>query len=254
MSMAYLVATSALLPHIISAGPASRDDCAAHAAAVVVHGDARFTVLSERVLRLEKAPFVDDCTFTVIRRKTPSVPAFTHTLSGDELTISTAHLTLVHKTKGAPAPPSACGATAAVRHNVTQEHGKRSVKYPAGLRVAGAAACCAACAADTGCHAWIFREKNETGSSEQLNCWPMAAIGSIIRTNSAHLARTIGMKARARGFSTDEVAIKLKGGATWHPGMDGSQANLGGTISSWNEVAPQALLSGNRTYQPGVLS
>ena len=245
---------SALL-HLVSAGPVSQGDCAAHAAAVVVHGDARFTVLSERVVRLEKAPFVDDCTFTVVRRNV-SVPAFTQKVTGNGLTIATTQLTLTHTLGVAPAPAPACGAAAVVRHNVAlQQHGKRSGNYPSGLQVAGAGACCAACAADTSCSAWIFREKNGTGGSERLNCWPMATIGAIVQTSSPELARTIGFHNGTReGFSPGEVAITLKGGATWHPGMDGSGSNLGGTISSWNEVSPRALLSGNLTYQPGVLS
>ena len=99
---------SALL-HLVSAGPVSQGDCAAHAAAVVVHGDARFTVLSERVVRMEKAPFVDDCTFTVVRRNV-SVPAFTQKVTGNGLTIATTQLTLTHVRCGSSCSPQ-CRAT-----------------------------------------------------------------------------------------------------------------------------------------------
>ncbi len=247
------LAASALL-QLVSAGPVTQDDCAARTAAIVVHGDARFTVLTERVVRLEKAPFVDDCTFTIVKRNV-SLPAFTHTVSGDQLTITTAQLTLTHDLSAIPAPAPACGATADVLQNVAQQQGKRSEKYPGGLQVADAGACCTVCATDTTCSAWIFREKNESGSSKSLNCWPMTTVGSIFKPHDKRDARTIGVRNTTReGFLPDEVTIKLKGGSTWRPGMDGSAANLGGTISSWNEVSPRALLSGNDTYQPGILS
>jgi alpha-glucosidase (family GH31 glycosyl hydrolase) len=41
--------------------------------------------------------------------------------------------------------------------------------------------------------------------------------------------------------------------AVWRPGAEDT-ANLGGTISSWNEVSPENLLSGDSSYQPGPLS
>ena len=281
-----LVALAATLPAPAAAGPRAAADCAPHPAAVVAHGAARFTVLTERVIRMERAPFVDDCTLTIVRRATPTVPAFTHALSGDVLRLETAQLSLVYNASADsdPTPAPSCAA----QHDVQQLGGARSPAHPDGLVVADAAACCAACSAAgaSSCGGWIFKEANET-SRKRLNCWPMRTLGKVVPTSAPALARTIGSlpaPPAARGFSAASLSITLRGGATWRPGM-GSAANLGGTvsdppirdppshapsrpshalslarllqpdqISSWNEVPPRSLLVGNQTYQPGILS
>jgi hypothetical protein len=249
----------------VSAGPASAADCTAHAEAVVVHGDARFTVLSARVVRLERAPFVDDCTFTIVRRATPSVPNFTHTLSfdGSVLEINTSQLQLVYNASAATAAPAAgppsCPHGFAVQHGVEQAGGKRTHTDPSGLVVADEAACCSACAVvGAACAGWVFRGTNETARAP-ANCWTMLSLGETSPSSARGLAWTIGTRrsqpgTASGGFSAASLSITLKGGATWRAGMDGSRANLGGTISSWNEVPPRSLLAGNQTYQPGVLS
>ena len=109
---ALMMAPLLLLARTVSAGPAAAADCVAHPTAVVVHGDARFTVLTDRVVRAERAPFVDDCTFTIVRRATPSVPAFTHGLRADGvLEINTTQLRLTFNASAVPRhppPPPPC--------------------------------------------------------------------------------------------------------------------------------------------------
>ena len=249
-----------LLARTVSAGPAAAADCDAHAAAVVLHGEARFTVLTDRVVRAELAPpFVDDCTFTIVRRATPSVPAFTHRLRADGvLEINTTQLRLTYDASAAaPPPPAACVQGCTVQHGVEQAGGERTASNPNGLRVTDEAACCSACAvAGLSCAGWVFREHNETAHLP-LNCWTMRTLGELSPSSSG-LARTIGVKlsAGAGGFPAASLTIDCHSCADpgWYPGKDDGGGNLGGTISSWNEVLPRDLLNGTHTYQPGVLS
>jgi alpha-glucosidase len=163
-----------LVHHTASAGPVSAADCVAHAEAVVVHGDARFTVLTDRVVRAERAPFVDECTFTVVRRAMPSVPQFTHAVRADGvLEINTTQLRLVYNAAAAAATPS------------------------------------------------LTPRASPPGG---------------------------GGGGGGGGFSAASLSINA-----WRPGM-ADVGNLGGTISSWNEVHPRSLLNGTQTYQTGVLS
>ena len=247
----------ALLARTASAGPAAAADCTAHAAAVVVHGDARFTVLTDRVVRAERAPFVDDCTLTFVRRATPSVPAFTHGVRADGvLEINTTRLRLVYNASAAALPAVACAQGCTVRWGVEQTGGVRTAANPDGLVAADEAACCNACTAAHSCAGWVFREHNETAKRPQ-NCWTMRTLGELSPSSSG-MARTIGARlAPAGGFPAASLAIDCSGCTDpdpWHPGKDDGGANLGGTISSWNEVSPRDLLNGTRTYQPGVLS
>ena len=117
---------------VARAGPMSPSDCLAHPAAVVLHGDARFTVLSERVVRMERAAksdraFVDDCTFTVVRRAMPSVPQFTRSVSEGVLQIETAQLRLIYNGEHSywDLGVTPCGARLGIRKG-----GKGAVRLP----------------------------------------------------------------------------------------------------------------------------
>lgn len=55
---------------------AAQCDATADPAAVVLHGDARFTVLSPSLIRIEAAPLDDRCSFTVVSRRWTAVPPF----------------------------------------------------------------------------------------------------------------------------------------------------------------------------------
>ena len=83
-------------------------DPLADPAAVVVasSGGARFTVLTDRLIRMEQssAPFEDRSTLAVLNRKLP-VPSFTHSESGGVLTITTASVALYY-TLGQPFSPT----------------------------------------------------------------------------------------------------------------------------------------------------
>ncbi len=83
---------------LLLAGPARSADLdpVADAAAVTVAGEARFTVLSSRVIRMEwaeDAVFEDRPSLVFVNRKLP-VPEFDKTVDEGRLTLSTEHLTL----------------------------------------------------------------------------------------------------------------------------------------------------------------
>ena len=73
-------------------------DPVADPAAQVVAGNARFTVLTDRMIRMEWSPearFEDHATLAIVNRKLP-VPRYTVKRSGDGVTITTGALTLVY--------------------------------------------------------------------------------------------------------------------------------------------------------------
>ena len=82
----------------------------------------------------------------------------------------------------------------------------------------------------------------------------MRTLGEISPSGSPATARTIGIRQAAPpvggGGRFSAASLSING---WAPGM-ADEGNLGGTISSWNEVSPRELLAGKASYQPGVLS
>jgi hypothetical protein len=161
--------------------PAAPADCVANPAAVVLHGGLRFTVLSEQVVRIEQPPFLDECTFTFVRRFAAILPFFTQATvgpGGATLQLNTSRLRLSYTAAAAgdaalSTRPTSC---TNVTHGVDMAAGRRVGNA---LGVADQFACCAACTAHGGaCTAWIFApQPNENG----LNCWPLAELSSTVR-------------------------------------------------------------------------
>ena len=74
-------------------------DSVAHDNATVVRGNARFTILTSRTIRMEydsDGKFEDRPSLAVVNRKMSSVPSFKVSDSGDTVTITTSHLTLTY--------------------------------------------------------------------------------------------------------------------------------------------------------------
>ena len=77
----------------------AKNDPVAPAEAQVVVGNARFTVLTDRLIRMEwseNGRFEDHATLAIVNRNLP-VPKFTATRSGDGATIRTSAVTLTYK-------------------------------------------------------------------------------------------------------------------------------------------------------------
>lgn len=97
--------------------------------AVVTEGNARFTVLTPELIRIEYSPnmkFEDNATFAVINRELP-VPKFSKKNNGDFLTITTDKLTLKYRKGTDPmtAPASPRNLSITIKLN-----GKQVVWYP----------------------------------------------------------------------------------------------------------------------------
>ena len=105
--------------------------------------------------------------------------------------------------------------------------------------------CCEACEVTKDCKFWIFAAVPVAKTG--YNCWLMSRIGSKVNRSD----RVLGYKVTKPPFAHDSLSIEIAASKhTWHFGDVPSQ-NLGGTISSWNEVSPG---SGAPTLQLGLLS
>ncbi|MBO4756262.1 MAG: DUF4968 domain-containing protein, partial [Bacteroidales bacterium] len=94
--------TLAALMLMLSAATLVAQNPVANPEAVVVEGHARFTVLTDRLIRLEWAPsgqFEDHATLAIVNRNLP-VPAFKVSRSGGRTIIKTKSLTLEYKPDG----------------------------------------------------------------------------------------------------------------------------------------------------------
>ncbi|MBN1511304.1 MAG: DUF5110 domain-containing protein [Phycisphaerae bacterium] len=99
---------------------------AADPAAIVIAGQARFTVLTPRLIRMEwsaTSTFEDRASMTFINRKLP-VPQFTSTEENGRLTIQTEYLTLQYRPEG--------GLFDAENLSIALKAGKRSVTWRPG--------------------------------------------------------------------------------------------------------------------------
>jgi hypothetical protein len=103
---ALLAAAAALVLGLAAAGGGhsktwiNKYDPKPNPAAVVLHGNARFTVLFDGVIRMEysaSGEFNDDATLAFLHRHTAK-PEFTHAAKGAVLTIRTKHMELVYDT------------------------------------------------------------------------------------------------------------------------------------------------------------
>ena len=105
--------------------------------------------------------------------------------------------------------------------------------------------CCDACQASTECKFWIYGSVPVAKTG--YNCWLMSEIGSKVNRSD----RVLGSKVTKPPFAHNSLSIEIAASKhTWHFGDIPSQ-NLGGTISSWNEVGPAG---GAPTLQRGLLS
>jgi hypothetical protein len=241
-----------ILPIVFASGPATPPvaGCPSPDTLVVVHGDARFTILTESIIRLERTPFVNECSFTFTNRAPLSTPIFTHSINGSgTLQIKTAKVELEYTPTR-----TASSCSEGITYNNTDADGSlRSSKYPDGLVSATREACCAACLQDHSCTAYIFAD---SPTPKGKDCWPLKGFKSM----KSEVNRTLVMSAGGRSaFSRNELSITIIGdanteegfsGATWRPGDIDTQ-NLGGTISSWNEVDVRDL---GTKMQQGILS
>jgi hypothetical protein len=221
--------------------PDSGDNGTATAASIVTAPDglARFTVLTDRVIRMESLHFSDAPSLAFINRQLPT-PAFTNTPNSTHcVVIKTARIELAYAcasgTNG-----SDCMGSCAVEHGTDVHGGTRSPTHPAGLTVTEVE-CCAACAADTHCAGFLTVKPGTPISAKGKNCWPMAGWQQT-EASANRTLYTAGGAPVPGAFTPANLraVIQLTGSSRtvgWMPGQDAG-GNLLGTISSWNENIP----------------
>lgn len=188
-------------------------------------GNARFTLLSPLLLRLQYAPdgnFSDAPTLAVVNRALP-VPPFNQSYdkASGVLTIRTGTLTLAF-TDGPPSPPRNCPPASWEPGTDAGLPRVRSRAFPNGTSAADVTVCCALCAGALDCAGFVY------DSSKHL-CYPLASFNGTIPANG----RTFGALSLG-GFTPSNLRIAtgvLPGGgsAAWVPG-DKQAYNLGGTL------------------------
>eukprot|EP00041_Stephanoeca_diplocostata_P031332 m.973822 g.973822 ORF g.973822 m.973822 type:complete len:923 (-) comp23937_c0_seq4:718-3486(-) len=225
--------------------------CKSPANITVVFQDARFTILSDMIIRMERAPFVDKCTFAFTSRDPIGTPQLFEwkVIDNKTLQINTSSIRLVYS----PTSQQKRCPCVEPKQNVQPASAVRTRKFPDGLQVLNESSCCLACTNDDDCVAWEYASGN---THSDRNCWPLASFTGVeANANRTFCSEVPVLAARLGGehktFSPDELAITFsETGTTWRPGAD-DQGNLGGTISSWNEVDPSDFPD---KVQPGFLS
>lgn len=200
----------------------------ANPAAIITFGPARFTILTDRMFRIEISTtkvFEDRPSLVIINRNLP-VPKFSHYISNGTLSLRTSYLNLSY-TPGA----SYCSS----QINKDADGGQRTTGCPNGLSNQTQDTCCDACDQDSECIIWIFAL---IPAKSGKNCWLMRSITKIIDAHS----RILGRKNRTAKLS---IRFDLNGKVVqWNGQRENNPGNLLGTISSWNEVDPNDVTKG----------
>ena len=132
---------------------------------------------------------------------------------------------------GGDAPPYWCRTDGKGRNSTDAIAPTRSPTFPDGVSTASEAACCAACASDSACTAWVY-----SGGSG-LNCWPLARLGGI---KSGVPGRTLGGNGpngsnlpRGMSLSISFDSPGSSGNTTmWTPATGSDPENLNGTYTA----------------------
>ena len=239
---------------------ASGADPIPDASAVVAFGDARFTMLSESLIRLQNIKSTrggkllpdDRATAVVVNRRFPGgVPRFTvaHP-NASAVTITTAKLRLTYSSPQQPELDDSSNAAAtcgcrgtecisAAAQNITwQVHphmqggdGHRTSGCPDGLTNQTLDSCFCACMSDPDCEAITFAP---AGQDLGKSCWLLAG-GT--KTTAVGDRTFVGMEQGGfKGFTDANLQIEFLDASapikSWHP-SDVSTANLNGSFTNF---------------------
>ena len=254
-AMLLLLATiSAVAAGAAAASPAPPPNPVAPAAAIVKSADgrARFTILTDSLVRMEYAAdgtFDDRATLAIVNRNTAATPHFTHSAQGKELTVATSALQITYTSLPVPPPPPAAhmcdDAMAGHDAYCSQPHGQpalrtcgkfRSPSAPQGLLGKTQAECCAACSAASDCRVWVHSASHPDTSAA---CYLLTkALGGVPSAN-----RTVGGDfghSTLPGFTSQSLRVEGLGKKPaqafhWTPG-DVDSGNLLGTARSLDGI------------------
>jgi len=233
----------ALLPLalLVSGARADAYDPVAPAAATVVVGRARLTLLSPHLFRFEvsganaTAPAFDDRATTVVVNRRPAVvPAFSVVrVNATAATVTTGALAITVVDAGGGAGPGDFCRAARPGRDFAQT--TRAPAFPNGAVVASQAACCDACMADPECTAWVFAVKaagRVGGDPPGTNCYPLSAASGLV--NATDRVAGGGGGGPPPGISLSVAFDGPAGATTWAPptGPPADPLNLNGTYKA----------------------
>jgi alpha-glucosidase (family GH31 glycosyl hydrolase) len=213
--------------------------------ATVTFGNARFTMLTPLLARLECSliqTFDDRASFVVLNRNLPVPKYFVSYPSSNSIKID-GDLITIQYTKDTP--HSSCTST---KSGFDQTGGTRVPKYPDGYSAADQADCCTTCDKITECNAWVY---DPSTKKPNVNCWLM--MGSIRAVRAPN--RVFG---QVTAFCNGNLTINYgdKKSSLWTPSITPS-GNLNGTIDAADcYTNPTDCLTNNypTRMQQGLLS
>jgi alpha-glucosidase (family GH31 glycosyl hydrolase) len=251
-------------------------------------GNARFTILTPRLVRLELAGqsgvFDDRATLAVISRlgDTPS-PSFSVVTNGTKLTITTDQLTLVYNPPDGnttrPGVSSMCQ-LAKVGYDIAD--GVRVPSYPNGANTTSQSQCCQLCDFDIDCSTWVYatspmytslpnkkklhskirsssRNINKdiddeiimSSSTTGVNCWLMMDVTSLTPSSNRVTGAILP-------FSSSELSINfsvVNKSVSWNPSVVDSN-NLLGSFHALDcyDVPSNCIESYDSSMLPGLVS
>jgi hypothetical protein len=266
-------ARAALLLLALLASPASSQTrfsplSPAPPAAVVLWGAARFSFLSDTLVRLELASpstgaFDDRPSLAIVNRSALPPPALDISTAGAALTVRTAALTLRYAPPGGNSSGGGGGGggnhsicALAQGADVTGAF-SRVPEFPLGAIVADLPACCSLCDGSAQCNAFVFAPHPSGGADPAgTNCWVLMGVSALVPSSSRIAAL------RQSGFgSALSVTFQVQGQASptvWNASM--TSATDGGQLRGvWHaldcyDVPEVCTASYNSSLAPGLLS
>ena len=254
-------------------------------AAVVACGAARFTVLSDSLIRLEathasdRAPsggsFDDRATSVVVNRRFP-VPKFSVARpNASAVTITTATLRLTYSSP-TPTPPTAtfgaaaggCGCTDTACTDTAQNiswqvldgtqgaDGKRTPSCPNGLTNQTLVSCFCACMADADCEGLTYAPP---GKDLAKSCWLLTDVSKTISAGDRTFVGDLSGGGASKGFDDSNLVIEFLDPAApvkfWRPSTNATR-NLNGSYTNLDcyTVPEKCAAQNTDKLQPGLLS
>jgi hypothetical protein len=264
-------ARAALLLALLAAPASSQTRFAptspAPPASTVLWGSARFSFLSDTLIRLELASpstgaFDDRPSLAIVNRSALPPPALDISTAGAALTVRTAALTLRYAPPGGNSSGGGGGGgnhsicALAQGADVTGAF-SRVPDFPLGAIVADLAACCSLCDGSAQCNAFVFAPHPRGGADPAgTNCWVLMGVSALVPSSSRIAAL------RQSGFgSALSVTFQVQGQASatvWNASM--TSATDGGQLRGvWHaldcyDVPEVCTASYNSSLAPGLLS
>jgi alpha-glucosidase (family GH31 glycosyl hydrolase) len=251
---------------------------------IVTFGSARFTVLSQSLIRMQSTggrpplSFDDRASSVVINRRLAlAVPFAVAHPNATAVTITTAKLRLTYSLPPPPLPPpktpvpavaSGCSCVDEkecadpslniswqIRPNHQGADGKRTPGCPNGLVNQTLESCFCACTADPDCEGLTYAP---AGKDLALSCWLLTGVSKLMSVGDRVFVGALN-GGPSKGFDASNLLIELLDPAapikTWRPSADASQ-NLNGSYTNLDcyTVPAKCVAQNIDKLQKGLLS